>query len=103
MKNLTYLPWLEKKYSRGFEYKLRMLDYSDVLIRNLTPTSSRACAYCDALEDPPDTTLNSCARCRLVFYCSKNYQAKHWKQKPAGHKQCFATPEERRPAASRLD
>ena len=61
--------------------------------------SSRACANCGALDDPPDTTLSACARCHLVFYCSRPCQVQHWKQKPAGHKQFCVTPEERRPAA----
>ena len=53
-------------------------------------SSSRACANCGALENPPDTTLSACARCHVVFYCSRTCQVQHWKQKPAGHKQfCF--------------
>ena len=63
-------------------------------------TSLRACANCDALEDPPDTTLIACSRCHMVFYCSRACQAQHFKQKPAGHKQFCFTPEERRPAAA---
>ena len=51
---------------------------------------SRACANCGALEDLPDTTLMSCARCHLVSYCSRAYQAQHLKQKPAGHTSDFA-------------
>ena len=65
-----------------------------------TASSLRTCANCGALEDPPDTTLNACSRCHLVFYCSRACQAQHWKQKPAGHKQFCFTPEERRPAAA---
>ena len=68
-----------------------------------TVSSSRACGNCGALEDPSDAALSACARCHLVFYCSKPCQVQHWKQKPAGHKQFCLTPEERQPADAEDD
>ena len=58
---------------------------------------SRECANCGALENPPGSTFSACARCHLVFYCSRACQVQHWKQKPTGHKQFCVTHEERRP------
>eukprot|EP00614_Pseudopedinella_elastica_P006137 CAMPEP_0172603112 /NCGR_PEP_ID=MMETSP1068-20121228/23311_1 /TAXON_ID=35684 /ORGANISM="Pseudopedinella elastica, Strain CCMP716" /LENGTH=592 /DNA_ID=CAMNT_0013404727 /DNA_START=649 /DNA_END=2429 /DNA_ORIENTATION=+ len=63
-------------------------------------SSLRACANCDALDDLPGTPLSACARCQLVFYCSKPCEVQPWEQKPGGHKQFCVTPEERRPAAA---
>ena len=59
-----------------------------------------ACANCGALEDPTGTALSACARCRLVFYCSKKSHVQHRKQKPASHKRFGFTPEEQRLAAA---
>ena len=70
--------------------------------KNNASSSSRACANCGAQEDPPGTALSACARCHLVFYCSKPCQVLHWKQKPAGHKQICITNEERRPTDAEI-
>jgi hypothetical protein len=44
--------------------------------------------------------LALCLRCKIVPYCSKDYQAAHWRRDPGGHKQFYLTQEQRTPAAA---
>ena len=49
-----------------------------------TKTTERGqCSWCDTVETS-DTPLSVCSRCKSAQYCSKDCQAKHWKQ--GGHK-----------------
>jgi hypothetical protein len=55
---------------------------------------ARVCGWCEAAEDP-NSPLKACARCKLIFYCSAECQAHHWKKK-GGHKQFCVKLEDRK-------
>ena len=58
-------------------------------------SGSRECANCCVAESHDGPTLQICAKCRLVFYCSRACQRQHWL---SGHKRFCLTPAERKPA-----
>jgi hypothetical protein len=65
----------------GKPVKLSLRDSKDIM------RSCYRCAWC--LDSLPKGEANSCARCRIVRYCSKQCQISHWK---ARHKnQCKHT------------
>lgn len=41
------------------------------------------CAFCGRVEDKGGPKMQFCSRCKCMYYCSRDCQAKHWK---AGHK-----------------
>jgi hypothetical protein len=42
---------------------------------------SRVCANCDKpAAGPDDRTFKRCGRCKLVWYCCKTCQKKHWRK-----------------------
>lgn len=53
----------------------------------LLEVGGNACDYCGK----PDAKLSVCARCKMVFYCSKECQKKEWK---LGHKKFCRKPSE---------
>lgn len=61
--------------------------------------TSRECANCCADENMFRTPFKACARCGLVFYCSKNCQSQHWKA-IAGHKKYCLPKSSRAPSMS---
>mmetsp|Transcript_41825 Transcript_41825/g.53893 ORF Transcript_41825/g.53893 Transcript_41825/m.53893 type:complete len:121 (-) Transcript_41825:319-681(-) len=51
----------------------------------------QSCEFCSSLYG--NIVLKACSRCRLVFYCSKECQTKHWK---SGHKKLCIPVNDRR-------
>eukprot|EP01083_Nonionella_stella_P063138 164107_1 len=64
-----------------------LLEFYHCLQNKLDPRVPVICgnASCSKQLDP--SQLRLCSQCRLVAYCSRNCQRKHWKAKENGHKQ----------------
>ena len=60
------------------------------------PSTTLECANCCAPEGN-GVSLSPCARCRLVYYCGKDCQSQHWKNKEGGHKNFCITVGSRKP------
>jgi hypothetical protein len=54
---------------------------------------NKVCSYCESVEDS-EHKLQTCSRCLLVAYCSKECQRAHWKN---GHKQTCIPVHDRKP------
>ena len=52
------------------------------LIKEKARKNTRLCGHCSKAE-PAGVKFNSCGKCRVVRYCSRDCQVKDWK---AGHK-----------------
>ena len=82
--------WFEKAASQGYdEAKLALeqlrLSQASAPSADLPVSSSDAqgvCAHC-AAQASSGTSLKSCSRCGIVFYCGRDCQLAHWK---GGHK-----------------
>jgi len=62
---------------------------------NITRSPSTVeCAWCKKMWDPAEPRFKMCGACKLMAYCSKSCQVRHWREGPAPHRtQCNkATP-----------
>ena len=82
--------WLEKAASQGNDDAKRALEQlrlSQARASGADPPVNASdargvCAHC-AAQASSGTSLKSCSRCGIVFYCCRDCQLAHWK---AGHK-----------------
>jgi len=81
--------WM-KSAQQGFENAIGCLQKLDKQEGRTTPSfvpKPFECATCYRPHDPPEHKLRPCKRCHRAFYCGKECQVKHWKEKFNGHKQ----------------
>ena len=81
--------WLLKAAEQGEESSIRELQVLDKEEGRTTPSfipKPFECALCYRPHDPSEHKLRPCNGCHLVYYCRKECQVKHWKNKYNGHK-----------------
>jgi len=81
--------WM-KAAEQGFENAIKGLQRLDKIEGRTTPSfipKPFECATCYRPHDPSECKLRPCKRCHRVYYCGKECQVKHWKEKYNGHKQ----------------
>ena len=85
------LSWYRKAASQGFKEALDRVAELEA-IRSSSGLEPGGCANCGALQGPDVAALKPCARCKVVVYCGKECQKKHWKA-PGGHQGSCSTTE----------
>ena len=79
-----------KSAEQGDEDAIKGLQQLDEMEGRTTPSfipKPLECASCYRPHDPSEHKLNACKRCHRVYYCGRDCQTKHWKDKLNGHKQ----------------
>jgi len=85
----TAREWWMKSAEQGNESAIKGLQILDKKEGRTTPSFTPKpleCASCYRPHDPSEHKLRPCARCHRVYYCGKECQVKHWKDKRNGHK-----------------
>jgi len=80
--------WM-KSAEQGQENAIKGLQRLDEYAGRTTPSfipKPFECASCYRPHDPSEHKLRPCNRCHRVFYCGRECQVKHWKEKFNGHK-----------------
>ena len=81
--------WLMKSAEQGNESAIGNLQQLDKQEGRTTPSfvpKPFECASCYRPHDLSEHKLNACNRCHRVYYCGRECQVKHWKEKVDGHK-----------------
>ena len=81
--------WLMKAAEQGMDNAIGALHFLDKQEGRTTPSCTPTpfeCASCYRPHDPSEHKLRPCNGCHLVYYCRKECQVKHWKNKYNGHK-----------------
>ena len=65
--------WLRKAAESGYQDAINYLGEWEETAK------SRPCASCDG--PLPKVRAKRCSKCKIVYYCSKECQAKHWRTK----------------------
>ena len=87
--NETGRAWLIKAAEQGMENAIGALQQIDKDEERTTPSfvpKPFECATCYRPHDPSEHKLRPCNGCQRVYYCGKECQVKHWKDKYNGHK-----------------
>ena len=87
--NETAREWWMKAAEQGFDNAIQNLQNLDKDEGRTTPSFTPKpfeCATCYRPHDPSENKLRPCNRCHRAFYCGKECQVKHWKDKYNGHK-----------------
>jgi len=87
--NETAREWWMKAAEQGFDNAIQNLQILDKDEGRTTPSFTPKpfeCATCYRPHDPSENKLRPCNRCHRAFYCGKECQVKHWKDKYNGHK-----------------
>jgi len=87
--NETGRAWLIKAAEQGMENAIGALQQIDKDEERTTPSfvpKPFECATCYRPHDPSEHKLRPCNGCQRVYYCGKECQIKHWKDKYNGHK-----------------
>jgi len=87
--NETARAWLMKAAEQGEENAIGALQQIDKDEERTTPSfvpKPFECATCYRPHDPSEHKLRPCNGCQRVYYCGKECQVKHWKDKYNGHK-----------------
>ena len=85
----TARKWWMKSAEQGVEGAIKGLQDLDKMEGRTTPSfipKPLECATCYRPHDPSENKLRPCARCHRVYYCGRECQVKHWKNKYNGHK-----------------
>ena len=81
--------WWMKSAEQGNESAIQGLQMLDKKEGRTTPSfipKPIECGSCYRPHDPTENKLRPCARCHRVYYCGKECQLIHWKNKINGHK-----------------
>jgi len=87
--NETARAWLIKSAEQGQEHAINSLQQLDKQEGRTTPSfipKPFECATCYRPHDPLEHKLRPCNGCHRVYYCGKECQKEHWKDKYNGHK-----------------
>ena len=87
--NETAREWWMKSAEQGNENAIKALQGFDEVEGRTTPSfipKPFECASCYRPHDPSEHKLRPCNGCHRVYYCGKECQTKHWKDKYNGHK-----------------
>ena len=88
--NETARTWWIKAAEQGEASAIGTLQDLDKKEKRTTPSfipKPFECASCYRPHDPSNHKLRPCNGCHRVYYCGKECQVKHWKDKYNGHKQ----------------